>query len=990
MPRAVILTALSVEYLAVRAHLSGLREEVHTQGTVYERGQFLAEGQCWDVGIVEIGPGNPGSAVEAERAIAYFSPDVIFLVGVAGGIKDVRIGDVVAATEVYSYEFGKAGDTFQTRPKSRDADYGLEQRARAEARKGDWLKRLARVSDSAPRVFVGPIAAGEKVIASQQSAVFQLLRSHYEDAIAVEMEGFGFLSAVRGHKQVDAIVIRGISDLIDGKGNADRGVSQEMAACHASAFAFQMLSKLGLDSKPKAGAVLQHSDGMSQKNFDNAKSWQTVVNGGNVYIGENNFYGASPQEGEPKSLIVAPSQNPDSVDELVRRVRSYVYDDIQCLHGAMPLWEMDHWVPLGELFVDVNILEEVSSNRRSELDDLWRDFSQNPGDRGLDRMGLGEERERVSGLKVLDRNTNLMVVGKPGSGKTTYLQRVVTECNAGNLQGHRIPTLIRLRQFVDDGREVDYAVECYLERCWRLSEAEVRLVLEAGRSLVLLDGLDEVMGADEKAIVKQIKRFARDYPQVQIIVTCRTQSFAGEMDWKSLRFSFMEVADFSDLQVRLFAVHWFQVVCKDITVGQLKATTFLEQLFWEENRPTRELAITPILLSLTCAVFQKKQAFYSKRSKLYEEGLDLLLDGWDNSREVARDEIYRDLSVDRKLELLSYLAVKKFEQEQYVLFEQTEIEGYIRNFLGIGVRESRGVLRAIEAQHGLLIERSKGIWSFSHLTFQEYLVAKWLVKSTARVNVINYPIQRWQEVFSVALELSDTPEELFLSLRNYLNSCFLSSDKIKKFMKWVDVKSGSVDSDCQKFLIRIFYFALESGLDKFMNSSFNKGILREIGDVYRGIIVDPFLDLDRALVGLLEILVESYRIDRHIENFSDSNHCSYARDLLRGFIDINICESELTNRLNELINLFVNSTDDLDFSTYRGVDQILIKSLRSDIIRCRNIGHDWKFTDEDLDSMRNYFKANVFFVDNLRGKNWMRDGFNQEFMENLFVIPPLV
>jgi nucleoside phosphorylase len=110
--------------------LSELREEVHTQGTVYERGQFLAEGQSWDVGIVEVGPGNPSAAVEAERAIGHFSPDVIFFVGVAGGIKDVTIWDVVAATEVYSYEFGKAGEIFQTRPKSRDADYGLEQRSK--------------------------------------------------------------------------------------------------------------------------------------------------------------------------------------------------------------------------------------------------------------------------------------------------------------------------------------------------------------------------------------------------------------------------------------------------------------------------------------------------------------------------------------------------------------------------------------------------------------------------------------------------------------------------------------------------------------------------------------------------------------------------------------------------------------------------------------------------------------------------------------------
>ena len=55
-----------------------------------------------------------------------------------------------------------------------------------------------------------------------------------------------------------------------------------------------------------------------------------------------------------------PATDISDIDALVENVRSRLHDDIQSLHGTMPLWGVDHWVPLGDLFVDVNILEELS------------------------------------------------------------------------------------------------------------------------------------------------------------------------------------------------------------------------------------------------------------------------------------------------------------------------------------------------------------------------------------------------------------------------------------------------------------------------------------------------------------------------------------------------------------------------------------------------------------------------------------------------------
>ena len=244
MPCAVILTALPVEYVAVRDHLANLREEMHPQGTIYERGKFFANGNWWEVGIVDVGAGNAGAGVEAERAIAYFQPSIILFVGVAEGIKDLAIGDVITVTKVYGYESRKAKGEFERRPDLGLSTYNLIQLARAESQKSDWRQRLTSPPDSTPHVFVAPIAAGKKVVASTQSDVFKFLQLNYGDAVAVEMEGRGLLQAAHANQQISVLIIRGISDLIDGKNEADGVSYQKIAARNASAFAFEMLAKL--------------------------------------------------------------------------------------------------------------------------------------------------------------------------------------------------------------------------------------------------------------------------------------------------------------------------------------------------------------------------------------------------------------------------------------------------------------------------------------------------------------------------------------------------------------------------------------------------------------------------------------------------------------------------------------------------------------------------------------------------------------------------
>ncbi len=246
--KVVIITALPVEYRSVMAHLSDIEEMTHGRGNVYETGIFKCnDNNFWKVLVAEVGAGNVHTASATERAISFFDPQVMIFVGVAGGLKDVELGDVVAATKAYGYESGKVEQEFKARPEVYRSAFRMVERAKAEANKEEWLRRLRdEIPNKPPRVLVGPIAAGEKVISETRSPLYEFIRKTYNDALAVEMEGVGFLGVAYENQQVEALVIRGISDLIDKKSETDKEGSQELASRNASALAFEVLAKLEL------------------------------------------------------------------------------------------------------------------------------------------------------------------------------------------------------------------------------------------------------------------------------------------------------------------------------------------------------------------------------------------------------------------------------------------------------------------------------------------------------------------------------------------------------------------------------------------------------------------------------------------------------------------------------------------------------------------------------------------------------------------------
>ncbi|MFF0204428.1 hypothetical protein [Streptomyces sp. NPDC005017] len=237
-PVAVVLTALSVEYEAVRAHLTSVQTLVHPSGTRAECGRFA--GTSWQVALAETGEGTLTAAALTERFHTWLRPQVLLFVGVAGGLKDdIEVGDVVVATKVYGIHGGKqTPHGFLVRPEAWRTSHRLEQAARHALR---------------GRAHFKPIAVGDVVLADAASAIVRHLNEHYNDAVAIEMEGAGVAQAAHLTGDLDALIIRGISGKADAhKHQRDAEGSQQPAAHNAAQAAVALLQEL--TGRPASGS----------------------------------------------------------------------------------------------------------------------------------------------------------------------------------------------------------------------------------------------------------------------------------------------------------------------------------------------------------------------------------------------------------------------------------------------------------------------------------------------------------------------------------------------------------------------------------------------------------------------------------------------------------------------------------------------------------------------------------------------------------------
>jgi Domain of unknown function (DUF4062)/NACHT domain len=374
--------------------------------------------------------------------------------------------------------------------------------------------------------------------------------------------------------------------------------------------------------------------------------------------------------------------------------------------------------------------EQEASEEAAEAEALGPLFSSNP--------------ELV--LDVLRREPTQVILGGPGSGKSTILHYAMLRlCEAGttrdtlplHLQSVPVPFLVVLRNYVLQQVPdfVTYIVKNATEFYGATVEAESlgSLLEQEGQALVFFDGLDEVFDADERSrVIAQFQTFARRYPRSCIIITSRIAGYERTVLGLA-GFEHYTLLPFTLGQIRHFSTQWYQYYTLE---GTERTAQGLVQRIVESPR-LLDLGGNPLLLTMM-AVIYKDRDLPNERWKLYERCAETLLEDWDLRAHSIDDEDFRLavlIRTQQKSEILQRVSMYMLEHRQsgreLNAIAYAPLLDIVASYLEEKYQRSQSeagaiaidILRHLRERTYVLAEIGERIFGFVHRTFMEYCAA---------------------------------------------------------------------------------------------------------------------------------------------------------------------------------------------------------------------------------------------------------------------------
>jgi predicted NACHT family NTPase len=513
--------------------------------------------------------------------------------------------------------------------------------------------------------------------------------------------------------------------------------------------------------------------------------------------------------------------------------------------------------------------------------------------------------------------------------------------------------------------------------------------------------LDEVREEDSEHILKSIRQTSEQFNANQFVITCRIAA----QEYTFEQFTEVEIADFSESQIGDFVKKWFQAKAP---MDETKAGKFIEAL--KKYRRLQDLATNPLLLTLLCLVFEDQTAFPTNRTELYKEGLDILLKKWDSKRGIKRDNVYRELPLQCKEDLLSQIAFATFDLGEY-FFKQKSVEEQIQKYMfnlphastppETLKLDSKTVLESIEAQHGLLIERARGIYSFSHLTFQEYFTARHIKEKSDdnfRGLVSHITENRWREIFLLTVEMVENADQVLQAIKYKIDGILAQDRDLQEFLAWVERKSCSVEAPYKPAAIRAFYLDLDRASNRVLaardltrGESARARARARTRESARKLTLNRDID-SRIGHDIARTLASARESARNLDFSILAN--DLANDLFLALTfacepDINInrnLDPQLQQELKHLKDQLPPPDNQESYEQWwKEQGQTWTEKLRQVMIQYRNIGHDRQFTKAQKELFQQYYDANRLLVACLNSSCKISDKVRAEIEADLLL-----
>ncbi len=442
---------------------------------------------------------------------------------------------------------------------------------------------------------------------------------------------------------------------------------------------------------------------------------------------------------KPKSTRRPPAADLGQVREryLAHLVERYRYLDFKGfgVSDRIPIR-----LPLLEMYVPLKARLETPEGETWERLVL---AGRKPTEDEADAMGRKLSEPRPV-LDLLQSHDGLILLGDPGSGKTTFLKYLALTQAQGEALGlgDRLPVLLPLSAYANALAEKDVPLGRFLPS-YHQEHRGLDLPLDAllgrelprGGVLFLLDGLDEVRDQGlRNTVVERVRDFYGLHRKQgnKFVLTSR---IVGYREVRPAAEGLAEgtLVDFDDEEIRAFVAKWTSAL-ERAAVGDTKKAALDAQHEQEEllaavrNPGVRSLAANPLLLTILALMKRQGVTLPDRRVELYQTYVETLLRSWNLVRSLE-GRAARDLDLVETLKILAPLALWMHRTSPGVgLVKEWDLHQELeRIYRERGEqdpeRATRHFLEDVRGHAALLLDRGGRQYGFIHLTFQEYLAA---------------------------------------------------------------------------------------------------------------------------------------------------------------------------------------------------------------------------------------------------------------------------